>query len=121
VEARAATTVDWQDGDVGVLFQFRQDPADGEPTIAAVAARYGLPESAVDHGYGVVLIDEGEGLWVALVDDAVAPELQSRLSEGEIAAGAGVFSNPRIEPTGDEDAGADGGDEDPADRGGEPG
>lgn len=106
---------------MGALFQFRQDPADGEPTIAAVAARYGLPESAFDHGYGVVLIDEGEGLWVALVDDVVAPELQSRLSEGEIAVGAGVFSNPRIEPAGDEDAGADGRDEGPADRGDEDG
>ena len=65
----------------------------------------------------MVLIDEVEGLWVALVDDAVAAELQSRLSGGEIAAGAGVFANPRIEPVGDEDAPAEGPHEDPADRG----
>jgi hypothetical protein len=106
-EARAATTNDWQHGPVGVLFQFRHDPADGEPTLEALAARYGLPESAFDQGYGVVLIDEDAGLWVALVDDAAASELQSRLSEDEIAAGAGVFSNPRIEPSGDESTGPD--------------
>lgn len=106
---------------MGALFQFRQDPADGEPTLAAVAGRYGLPESAFDGAYGVVLIDEDEGLWVALVDDAVAGELQSRLSAGDVAAGAGVFSNPRIEPAGDEDTRTGGVDDGPADRGEEPG
>ncbi|MBA2497566.1 MAG: hypothetical protein H0V33_10835, partial [Acidimicrobiia bacterium] len=51
--------------------------------------------------YGVVLIDERAGLWVAMVDDAAASGLQEALSAEDVARGAGVFANPRIDPMDD--------------------
>lgn len=86
---------------MGALFQFVQDPEAGEPTLAGLAARYGLDDTALDRDYGVVLIDERAGLWVAMVDDAAASGLQEALSADEVAQGAGVFANPRIEPMDD--------------------
>ncbi len=86
---------------MGALFQFVQQPEAGEPTLAGLAARYGLDDSALDGDYGVVLIDERAGLWVAMVDDSIASDLQEALSADDVARGAGVFANPRIEPMDD--------------------
>jgi hypothetical protein len=90
---------------VSALFQFQHDGA-GEPTPAGLAERYGVDVTAFDREYGVVLVDEAAGLWVALVDDDVAERLQAALTDDDVARGAGVFSNPVIEPT-DDDTGGD--------------
>jgi hypothetical protein len=86
---------------MGALFQFVHDPEAGEPSLAGLAARYDLDDTALDHDYGVVLIDERAGLWVAMVDDAAASGLQEALSAEDVARGAGVFANPRIDPMDD--------------------
>lgn len=80
-----------------VLFQFHHES--GEPTLAGVADRYGLRPEDVDPGYGVVLVDPDAGLWVTTVAASAAPALEAALSDEERHRGAGVFANPRIEPT----------------------
>ena len=84
---------------MSVMFQFAHDPAEGTPTLADVARRFDLPEAAFDADYGVVLVDERAGLWVALVDDEAAATIQAALAAEDTARGEGVFANPRIEPT----------------------
>lgn len=82
-----------------VLLQFHHEA--GEPTLAGVVARFGLRPEDVDPGYGVVLVDPDAGLWVTTVAASAAPALEAALSDEDRHRGAGVFANPRIEPTGD--------------------
>jgi hypothetical protein len=81
-----------------VMVQFAHDPATGNPRIEDVADRFGIPVDDFDADYGVVLVDEGAGLWVALLDEASAAAVQAALSEDDVARGEGVFANPVIEP-----------------------
>ena len=88
-----------------VLFQFHQ--AAGEPTLAGLVDRFGLRPEDVDPDYGVVLIDREAGLWVTTVAASAAPAIEAALTDDERRHGAGVFANPRVEPT--EPGGAPGG------------
>lgn len=94
--------------DVSALFQFHHGEVD-EPTLAGLADRYGVDVTAFDRDYGLVLIDEEAGLWVALVDDTGVPALDAALTDDDRALGAGVFANPRIEPADDDEGGPAGG------------
>lgn len=79
-----------------VMVQFRLPP--GPETLAAAAERLGLPVSALDAAYGVVVTDPADRLFTVLVRSDLADQVAARLRGGDPAEG--VFSNPRIEPFG---------------------
>jgi hypothetical protein len=78
-----------------VILQFRQ--AGDEPTLAEVAARFGLTMQEVDQQYGVIATDPDAGLYTVLIDSKAGGKAQSKLDARGAAPDEGVFSNPRIE------------------------
>ncbi|MER5421208.1 hypothetical protein [Streptosporangium roseum] len=67
-----------------------------QATLAQAVRRLGLTEEEVDTGYGLVLIDPGQGLYGL----RVAEEAAGRIDP---AAGGGPYADPRIEPYGPPD------------------
>jgi len=81
-----------------VMVQFHYD---GEvPTVAAVAARFGIDEELIDPEFGVIVTDYDEQLCTVLVPMSVAAKIDPQFAEG---GNEGSFSNPRIEPFGPPD------------------
>lgn len=67
-----------------------------QATLAQAMRRLGLTEEEVDSGYGLVLIDPGQGLYGLRVAEEAARRIDP-------AAGGGSYSDPRIEPFGPPD------------------
>ncbi|MHA7818494.1 MAG: hypothetical protein ACX930_02480 [Erythrobacter sp.] len=89
-----------------VMVQFHYD---GEPpTREAVAARFDIPEEAIDPDFGVIVTDDVERLCTVLVPRNVAAKIDPALGSAKEAEGS--FSNPRIAPFGPTDAVNDDGD-----------
>jgi hypothetical protein len=66
-------------------------------TLATATERLGLSEDDVDTGYGLVLVDPGQGLYGLRVTDEAA----RKVDPAAIAQpGEGVHADPRIEPFG---------------------
>jgi len=80
-----------------VMFQFPW--AGRPPTLAEAADRFDLRAGELDERYGVVLVDPTASLYVVLIDDSAAGRVLSNLTDDQIAAGAGMFANPQIDPT----------------------
>lgn len=82
-----------------VMVQFHYD---GEPPDrSAVAARFDIPEDAIDPDFGVIVTDEVEKLCTVLVPRDVATKINPALRGEDEASGS--FSNPRIAPFGPAD------------------
>ncbi|MEV7006789.1 hypothetical protein [Streptosporangium sp. NPDC051022] len=64
-----------------------------QATLEQAMDRLGLSSEEVDTGYGLVLIDPGQGLYGLRVTEAAACRIDP-------AAGGGPYSDPRIEPYG---------------------
>ncbi len=77
-----------------VMFQFRNPGA--PPTVAQVCERFGFLPAEIDPDYGLVLVDEREGLYVALVDERSRTRVEARLPRGDSATG--YFADPPVEP-----------------------
>ncbi|MFF5206113.1 hypothetical protein [Streptosporangium sp. NPDC000396] len=73
-----------------VLVTVRLPP---KATLAQAMRRLKLSEEEVDTGYGLVLIDPGQGLYGLRVTEAAARRIDP-------AVGGGPYSDPRIEPYG---------------------
>lgn len=73
-----------------VLVTVRLPP---QATLAQAMRRLELSEEDVDTGYGLVLIDPGEGLYGLRVSEPAAHRIDP-------AAGGGPYADPRIEPYG---------------------
>lgn len=79
-----------------VMVQFRYE---GEPpTREAVAARFDIPQEAIDPDFGVIVTDDVEKLCTVLVPQDVAAKIDPALADKDKATGS--FSNPRIAPFG---------------------
>ena len=81
------------------MFQFAW--AGPVPTADDVAGRFGLDQSEIDHGYGVVLVDAHAGLYVVRIDvtGTEVARIRATLTAEQRAAGAEVFADPGIDPT----------------------
>jgi hypothetical protein len=79
-----------------VMFQFREPS--GEPALDEVQRRFGLHDHEIDRQFGIVKVDEQEGLYTMLVDDAARERVAPNLDGTDPAVG--FFSNPRIDTFG---------------------
>ncbi|MDP9862333.1 MULTISPECIES: hypothetical protein [Streptosporangium] len=73
-----------------VLVTVRLPP---QATLTQAMRRLGLSEEEVDTGYGLVLIDPGQGLYGLRVSEEAARRIDPE-------AGGGPYADPRIEPYG---------------------
>ncbi len=78
-----------------LLFQFRH--SGGHPTLEEVQRRFGFTESETDREYGVVEVDEEEGLYTVLVDEAVRTDEQRTRNRAAVQVGAGSEDHQRRE------------------------
>jgi hypothetical protein len=83
-----------------VMFQFRHPG--GAPTLDQVRTQYGLDAGDVDKTFGVVQTDSADDLYTVLVDDRATARIETALRQAGATGdpAVGVFSNPRVEPTG---------------------
>jgi len=75
-----------------------------EPTIEDAALSLDVDASAIDGGFGVVLIDPTDGRYAVMVDERA---VQRALGRDGVE---GPFANPKIEPLGPPTKPAEGGD-----------
>ncbi|WP_432200347.1 hypothetical protein ACRAQ7_12175 [Erythrobacter sp. W53] len=85
-----------------VMVQFHYDGK--APTVADVAARFGIDEALIDAEFGVIITDYDEQLCTVLVPMSVAAKIDPQLAD-DGNGDEGSFSNPRIEPFGPPDDG----------------
>jgi len=65
------------------------------PTLAELAAQYGLAADQLDEQFGVIEVDPQEHIYTVLVDEQAAARIA-----GAEPTSAETYSNPRIEPFG---------------------
>jgi hypothetical protein len=80
------------------MLQFHH--AGGKPALEQVLELFGLTAGDLDEGYGVAATDPNAGVYVVLIRPDAVQKAQARLAQRPKHPLEGIFSNPRIEPTG---------------------
>jgi hypothetical protein len=83
-----------------VLLQFRHKGK--PPDLLEAATLFGLSEADIDADYGVIATDPEAGLYSMLINETASRKVQAVFDARGAASDEGLFSNVRIEPTGNE-------------------
>jgi hypothetical protein len=81
-----------------VMLQFLHQGS--EPSLDNVRRLFNLSADEVDTEFGVIATDPFEGLYTVLVEAHASDRIEAVLATRTKNPAEGIFSNPRIEPTG---------------------